>query len=56
MNKQVQRTEKSGSVKAVSVADYIVEHLAAEGINHSVLALPGTMCSRSAMQLTAVRR
>src|ERR1700732_2848043 len=34
MNKQVQRTEKSGSVKAVSVADYIVERLAAEGIDH----------------------
>jgi indolepyruvate decarboxylase len=34
MNKKVQRTEKSGSVKAVSVADYIVERLAAEGIDH----------------------
>src|SRR6266567_2251210 len=34
MNKQIRRTEKSGSVKAVSVADYIVERLAAEGINH----------------------
>jgi indolepyruvate decarboxylase len=34
MKKQVRRTEKSGSVKAVSVADYIVERLAAEGINH----------------------
>ena len=34
MNKQVQRTEKLGSVKAVSVADYIVERLVAEGIDH----------------------
>ena len=34
MDKQVRRTEKSGSVKAVSVADYIVERLAAEGIDH----------------------
>ena len=34
MNKQVHQTEKSGSVKADSVADYIVARLAAEGINH----------------------
>jgi indolepyruvate decarboxylase len=34
MNKQVSQTETSGKVKAVSVADYIVERLAAEGIDH----------------------
>ena len=34
MAKQVRQTEKSGSVKADSVADYIVARLAAEGINH----------------------
>src|SRR6201993_4659200 len=34
MNKQVRQTGKSGTAKAVSVADYIVERLAAEGINH----------------------
>jgi indolepyruvate decarboxylase len=34
MAKQVRQTEKSGSLKADSVADYIVARLAAEGINH----------------------
>src|SRR6266436_5374733 len=34
MSKQVQQPETSGMVKAVSVADYIVERLAAEGISH----------------------
>jgi TPP-dependent 2-oxoacid decarboxylase len=34
MNEQVRPTEKSGAVKAVSVADYIVERLAAEGIDY----------------------
>jgi indolepyruvate decarboxylase len=34
MNKQVRQAETSGTVKAVSVADYIVERLAAEGISH----------------------
>ncbi|MGA2894512.1 MAG: thiamine pyrophosphate-binding protein [Xanthobacteraceae bacterium] len=34
MNKQVRQNEASGTVKAVSVADYIVERLAAEGIDH----------------------
>jgi indolepyruvate decarboxylase len=34
MNSRVRRTETSGTVKAVSVADYIVERLAAEGIEH----------------------
>jgi Thiamine pyrophosphate enzyme, N-terminal TPP binding domain len=34
MNTQVRQAEKSGTVKAVSVADYIVERLAAEGIDH----------------------
>ena len=34
MNKQAERIEMSGPVKAVSVADYIVERLAAEGIDH----------------------
>jgi indolepyruvate decarboxylase len=34
MTKQVGPTETSGKVKAVSVADYIVERLAAEGISH----------------------
>ena len=34
MSEQVRQTEKSGTVKAVSVADYIVDRLAAEGIDH----------------------
>jgi indolepyruvate decarboxylase len=34
MNGRVRQTETSGTVKAVSVADYIVERLAAEGIDH----------------------
>ena len=34
MNKKARQTEKSGTAKAVSVADYIVERLAAEGIDH----------------------
>jgi indolepyruvate decarboxylase len=34
MNSRVRRTETSGTVKAISVADYIVERLAAEGIDH----------------------
>ena len=34
MTQQVRQTETSGKVKAVSVADYVVERLAAEGINH----------------------
>jgi indolepyruvate decarboxylase len=34
MTNQVRQAETSGMVKAVSVADYIVERLAAEGINH----------------------
>jgi indolepyruvate decarboxylase len=34
MIKHVQQSEMSGSVKATSVADYIVDRLAAEGISH----------------------
>ena len=34
MTEQMQQTKASGKVKAISVADYIVERLAAEGINH----------------------
>jgi indolepyruvate decarboxylase len=34
MTQQVRRSETSGKVKAASVADYIVERLAAEGISH----------------------
>jgi indolepyruvate decarboxylase len=34
MSKQVRQTETSGTEKAVSVADYIVARLAAEGIDH----------------------
>ena len=34
MTQQIRQTEKSGMVKAVTVADYIVARLAAEGINH----------------------
>jgi indolepyruvate decarboxylase len=34
MTAQMQQTKTSGKVKATSVADYIVERLAAEGINH----------------------
>src|SRR5271170_6494008 len=34
MNKPVRQTERSGTAKVVTVADYIVDRLAAEGINH----------------------
>ena len=34
MTQQIRQAETSGTVKATSVADYIVERLAAEGINH----------------------
>jgi len=34
MTHQIRQTETSGTVKAASVADYIVERLAAEGISH----------------------
>ena len=34
MSKQVRQTGTSETVKAVSVADYIVERLAVEGIDH----------------------
>src|ERR1700751_2908877 len=34
MSEQIRQTESSGMMKAVSVADYIVERLAAEGIGH----------------------
>src|SRR5579864_2014144 len=34
MNKQARQIETSGKVKAISVADYIVERLAVEGIDH----------------------
>jgi indolepyruvate decarboxylase len=34
MSKQARQTGTSKTVKAVSVADYIVERLAAEGIDH----------------------
>ena len=34
MNKQVRQNKNSATVKTFSVADYIVERLAAEGINH----------------------
>ena len=34
MSEQVRQAESSGMVKAVNVADYIVERLAAEGIDH----------------------
>jgi indolepyruvate decarboxylase len=34
MSEQIRQTESSGMVKAVSVADYIVDRLAAEGISH----------------------
>jgi indolepyruvate decarboxylase len=33
MNEQIRQTETTGTVKAISVADYIVERLAAEGIS-----------------------
>ena len=36
MNKPVRQSDaSSGTVKAISVADYIVERLAAEGIRHA---------------------
>jgi hypothetical protein len=35
MTQQIRRTETSGNVKALSVADYVVERLAAEGITDS---------------------
>jgi len=34
MSEQARQTKSPGMVKAVSVADYIVERLAAEGISH----------------------
>jgi Thiamine pyrophosphate enzyme, N-terminal TPP binding domain len=34
MSKQARKTKTSGAVKAVTVADYIIERLAAEGISH----------------------
>src|SRR6202451_2839290 len=34
MTQQIRQAETSGTVKATSVADYIVERLAAEGISH----------------------
>ena len=34
MSKQVRQAERSETVKAISVADYIVDRLAAEGIDH----------------------
>ena len=34
MAQQVRQTETSATTKATSVADYIVERLAAEGISH----------------------
>src|SRR6476620_10945360 len=34
MSKEVRQTESSETLKVVSVADYIVDRLAAEGINH----------------------
>ena len=34
MTQQIRQTDTSGKVTAISVADYIVERLAAEGINH----------------------
>jgi indolepyruvate decarboxylase len=34
MTQQIRKTEMTGTVKAASVADYIVERLAAEGISH----------------------
>src|SRR6201987_5698539 len=34
MSEQIRQTESSGMMKAVKVADYIVERLAAEGIDH----------------------
>src|SRR6202051_5421798 len=34
MTQQIRQTETSGTMKAASVADYIVERLAAEGISH----------------------
>ena len=54
MPKQVQKT-KSGTVKATSVAEYIVARLAAEGIS-DCFGLQAIMCFRSAMQSTAAQR
>jgi Thiamine pyrophosphate enzyme, N-terminal TPP binding domain len=34
MTKQARKTKTSGAAKAVTVADYIIERLAAEGISH----------------------
>jgi indolepyruvate decarboxylase len=47
--------EASGMVKTVSVADYIVERLATEEINHC-FGVAGDYVFRSAMQWTAARR
>ena len=51
----MQQTKTSGKVKAISVADYIVERLAAEGINHC-FGVAGDYLFPTAMQSTAARR
>ena len=55
MSKQVRQTGTSGTVKAVSVADYIVERLAVEGIDHC-FGVAGDYAFPTAMRLTAARR
>jgi hypothetical protein len=55
MNKRLPDTDTSTSAKSVSVADYIVERLAVEGIDHC-FGLPAIMCFQSAMRSTAAPR
>jgi hypothetical protein len=55
MTKHVKRTETSGTVKATSVADYIVERLAREGIAYC-FGVAATICSRYVMRSAAARR
>jgi hypothetical protein len=54
MNKP-QSDASSRTVKAVRVADYIVDRLAKEGIEHC-LALPAIMCFGSATRLTVAQK
>jgi indolepyruvate decarboxylase len=53
MSKEIRQTESSETLKVVSVADYIVDRLAAEGINHC-FGVAGDF--RSATRSTAARR
>jgi hypothetical protein len=55
MTQQIRQTETSGTMKAASVANYIVERLAAEGISHC-FGVAGDYYFQSATQSTAAPR